>query len=269
MNKPLLLFFILIVTFGKAQSVLPKDSARVNMLFRNAMKCDLYGQARQSYLDTILTIDHRYAWAWQQKAMPMFKQRKYSVGLTWLDSAVAYQKNVEWLEYRAFIKCIFLKDYVGAILDFEKSAQKNPIGFVMDHSYDFYIGISYLMLNNFKEAEKYIDRSLREGEQRTGEGHFLEYFYQGIVRMEENRLDAAITSFQIAIKYYPCFSDAQFYLAKCLYQQHHTEDANELFKKGYACKKQGFTINEDNVIYELYPYQVREEEYRAKLKLTH
>jgi tetratricopeptide (TPR) repeat protein len=260
---------ICLVSLAKAQSVLPKDSAKVNGLFRKAVKCDLYSQERQGYLDTVLVIDHRIAWAWQQKAMPLFKQRKYSLAIPYLDSAVLYQKNTEWLEYRGFMRCIFIKDYQGAINDFEACRQRNRIGFVMDHSYDFYQGLSYLMLNRFFEAEKLIGRSLAEGENRTGSGHFLEYFYLGIARMELNKTDEAIAAFQLALKYYPCFSDAMYYLALCKKRKNELPEAVELYKKGYACKKQGYTINEDNVIYELYPYQVREEEYSAKLKSSH
>ncbi len=268
MKKTILIVLVALISNTYAQTVLPKDSARVNALFRKTFQCDLYSQERQLYLDTILSINHGYAWAWQQKAMPLFKQRKYSLAIPFLDSAVRYQKNVEWLEYRGFMRCIFIKDYQGAINDFEQCRPLNRVGFVMDHSYDFYEGLSFLMLNRFPEAEKLIARSIADGEKRSSEAHFLEYFYLGIVRMELNKTDEAIASLNLALKYYPCFSDAFFYLALCKQKKNDYTSAAELYKKGYACKKQGYTINEDNVIYEWYPYQVREEEYRAKLRLS-
>ena len=86
--------------------------------------------------------DSTIAYLWQQKAMPLFKARKYEAGMIFLDKAVLYDE-AEYLDYRAFIKCIFAKTYREAIIDFEKCKEKVGNSYVMDHTYDFHIALSY------------------------------------------------------------------------------------------------------------------------------
>ena len=62
----------------------------------------------QECLDNGLKKDSTVAYLWQQKAMPLFKMRKYEAGMVFLDKAVKYDET-RWLDYRAFIKCIFVK----------------------------------------------------------------------------------------------------------------------------------------------------------------
>ena len=40
----------------------------------------------------------------------------------------------KWLDYRAFIKCIFAKTYKEAIIDFEKCKVKIGNSYIMDHT---------------------------------------------------------------------------------------------------------------------------------------
>jgi len=253
----------------KGQSILPSDTTRVYDLFRKAFSSDLYSAKRQQYLDTILSIDHTYAWAWQQKAMPLFKQRKYSLAIPYVDSAVKYDTKHHWLEYRAYMYCIFVKDYTKAIEEFNVCEARNKGGIVMDHTYSFYKGLCYLMLNKFDEAEPFIHQSVVAGEQRVGEGHFLEYFYLGIAQLEQQKISLAISSFDKAIKYYPNFSDALYYKAYCLEKLFQFEAAKKLYTLALDARKKGYTINEDGAVYEQYPYQLREAEILAKLRSSH
>ena len=102
---------------------------------------------RQKCLDAGLAKDSTIAYLWQQKAMPLFKMRKYEAGMVFLDKAVKYDEK-RWLDYRAFIKCIFVKSYKDAIVDFEKCKTLSGNSYVMDHSYDFHIA-----LNTHKKAQ--------------------------------------------------------------------------------------------------------------------
>jgi tetratricopeptide (TPR) repeat protein len=247
---PLLLCWSLQLAAG------PKDTARINTLYRKAFASALHSSERQAYLDSVLLIDHTQTYAWQQKAMPLFKQKKYEAGMPFLDSAVKYDKSYRWLEYRAFMKCIFQRAYRAAISDFRLAEKKNPRGIVMDHSYDFYTGLSLLQLNRFDSAEHYVRKSIDEGVARVGEGHHLEQLYLGVIFMELKKLPEAIKWFDGALKAYPRFSDAKYYKALCLRMSGQPGDA-QLMKEAAADLKAGYTINEDNVLYEEYPYQVR------------
>ncbi len=244
-------------SFSQSSVLKGADSVKVLAFYKKAFSSDLFSQRRQSYLDSILMIRRDQAYAWQQKAMPLFKQKKYELGMTFLDSAVKYDNSYQWLEYRAFIKCIFQKSYRAALADLRASEKRNPGGIVMDHSYDFFSALCYLQLNRFDSAEFFLRRSVSEGVKRMGYAHHLEYLYVGIVQFEKGWYEAASRSFDDALMHYNRFSDAKYYKALCLKKLGRQQESLALLKEASADLKAGYTINEDNVIYEEWPYQLK------------
>lgn len=212
----------------------------------------------QNCLDEGLKKDSTVAQLWQQKAMPYFKCRKYEVGMAFLDKAVLYDKQ-EWLPYRGFMKCIFSKNYKEAIADFEECIKLYGNGYRMDHSYRFYIGLCYLQLNEYEKAEKiigdYVDDIYTNRQQLE---HPTAYFYQGIAKYELKKWDEAIAVFDKALKIYPEFSDVKYYKAICWLKQGKSKaEVVALIDSAKEDAAKGFTINEDNTVYETYPYQVK------------
>ncbi len=235
-----------------------RDSIIEKYLYQGAEKHRLYSQDYQRAIDKGIAIDSTIAYLWQQKAMPFFKQGKYEIGMAFVDKAVKYNPD-EWQEYRAFIKCIFAKTYRAAIIDFEDCKAKRGNSYVMDHSYNFYIAISHLQLNQFEQAEKTMDAEIDDQVAKKGEKwvHHLDWFYQGVIKMEMDKKDEAIQAFDKALAGYPRFADAQFYKALILSDLDQLEAAKTLFDEAVKNGTDGYTINEDNVAYERYPYQVR------------
>lgn len=211
----------------------------------------------QACLNAGLKKDSTVAYLWQQKAMPYFKARKYEIGMQYVDKAVKYNPE-RWQSYRAFLKCIFAKTYKEAILDFEDCQKLFGNGYVMDHTYGFYIGLSYLQLNEYSKAEhlfkEYIDDIFKN---RQGLEHPTALFYYGIAKYEQKKLNEAIVEFDKALKIYPNFSDAKYYKAVCLAKLGKVEEYKMLIKDAEQDGKSGYTINEDNTIYETYPYQIK------------
>ncbi len=210
----------------------------------------------QNCLNEGLKIDSTVAYLWQQKAMPYFKARKYEVGMKFIDKAVLYNSE-KWLDYRAFIKCIFAKTYKEAIKDFEKCIELYGNAYVMDHSYQFYIALSYLQLNEFKKAENILSIDIKNQENKWKEAHFLDLFYYGISKFEQGKFKEAIIQFDKALSQYKEFSDVNFYKANCLYKLGRYKEYEETYKKYKIDSEKGYTITEDNAIYESYPYQVK------------
>ena len=210
----------------------------------------------QNCIDEGLKKDSTVAYLWQQKAMPYFKCKKYQVGMPYLDKAVLYNKQ-EWLPYRGFMKCIFTKDYSEAIIDFEECIKLYGNGYRMDHTYSFYIGLCYLQLNEFEKAEKLFDDYVADiYKNRQQLEHPTAYFYQGIAKYELKKWDEAIAIFDKALKIYPEFSDAKYYKAICwLKQGKPREEVVALVGTAREDAAKGYSINEDNTIYETYPYQ--------------
>ncbi|SNR86783.1 tetratricopeptide repeat protein [Flavobacterium sp. ov086] len=212
----------------------------------------------QNCLNNGLKSDSTVAYLWQQKAMPYFKARKYDVGMQYLNKAVQYDA-LEWQPYRAFIKCIFAKTYRESIVDFEDCIKKFGNGYSMEHRYSFYIGLCYLQLNEYEKAEKifkeYNDDLFKN---RQGLEHPTALFYYGIAKYELKKWDEAIVLFDKALAIYPNFSDVIYYKAICLARLgSKEEDIKALLTSAREDAKLGYTINEDNTIYEIYPYQIR------------
>ena len=235
-----------------------QDSIKVIAYMDSISKAPLYSNRRQRYLDSALSIIPRAAELWQQKAMPLFKQKKYELGMDYLDNAVKYDRTNHYLEYRAFIKCIFQKSYKEAIVDFDLATKQNGNSVVMDHSYGFYKGLCYLQLNKLDSAQYFFIKDINEDKNRLGESwiHPLLYFYIGIVQYEKELYSQSIESFNNCLEKYSQFSDAQFYKALCLEQQGNTKQALELLIMAQENLRLGYTINEDNSVYEMYPYQI-------------
>lgn len=235
-----------------------QDSLIEVYLKNGARKHPLYSSEWQAEIDKGLAVDSTIAYMWQQKAMPLFKQGKYELGMEYIDKAVKYDRQ-RWQDYRAFIKCIFAKTYREAIKDFEDCKQRYGNSYVMDHSYDFHIALSYLQLNEFEKAEKIFKLDHEKQLAENGENwlHHLDLFYYGISKYELGKFDEAIELFDLALKKYPQFSDVQYYKAICLYKMGNIEEGKALMEVAKTNGKQGYTINEDNSIYERYPYQVR------------
>ena len=188
--------------------------------------------------------------------MPYYKAKKYAVGMPLVDKAVQYDEK-RWLDYRAFIKCIFAKTYKEAIVDFEDCIKKFGNQYVQDHTYYFYIGISYLQLNEFEKAETIFKNDIEDQTKRMGEAHFLDLFYYGISKYEQQKWEEAIVEFDKSLKQYPEFSDVEYYKAICLARLGKKEESSSLLAKAIKDAASGYTINEANAIYETYPYKVR------------
>ena len=265
-SQTLILLLILITHFGctkkqpekkeMKKKISTQDSIRLYKYLDKVREFPLFSMKRQLYIDSALAIVPKASQLWQQKAMPLFKQKKYEIGMPYLDSAVKYDKSKHWLEYRAFIKCIFQKSYRAAIKDFNLAQKQIGNSYVMDHSYEFYKGLCYLQLNQFDSAEYLMNKVINEELKARNEAHHLHWFYLGIVQYEKENFKEATKSFDSCLKQYPQFSDAQFYNAICYKEQNQMKEAIELLLIAKENLRKGYTINEDNAFYEAYPYQI-------------
>lgn len=236
-----------------------KQGEIINEHLKNgAWKYQVYSQEWQAEIDKGLEKDSTIAYLWQQKAMPLIKQGKYEVGIEYLNIAVKYDRR-KWQDYRAFTKCIFAKTYQGAIEDFEDYKERFGNGYVMDHTYDFYIGLSHLQLNQFENAESIFKEDFDRQINENGKDwlHHLDLFYYGISKYELKKYEEAIELFDLALEIYPQFSDAQVYKAVCLRKLGKPEEAKLYDELAEENGRNGHTINEANSIYERYPYQTR------------
>lgn len=87
--------------------------------------------------------------------------------------------------------------------------------------------------------------------------HPVDLFYHGISKFEQQKYQEAIEVFDLALAIHNKFSDVQYYKAKCLNYLGKIEEAEVLMEIAEFNGKRDYSFNEDNAIYERYPYQVR------------
>lgn len=266
MHKTFILFITILLCFKcqsqgettKEYKVL-QDEIIKEYVNNCAKKINYYTDMKeyQNCLDNGLKKDSTIAYLWQQKAMPYFKVKKYEIGMQYIDKAVQYDAE-SWQPYRAFIKCIFVKIYKEAIKDFEECIKKWGDNYRMDHTYSFYIGLSYLQLNEFKKAENYFKQTIEKQKAMFKEAHHLDLFYYAITKYEQENYDDAVKIFDEVLNQYPEFSDAIYYKALCFYKLNkRVDEYQNLISQAEEFAKRGYTIYEDNAVYEQYPYQVK------------
>ena len=236
---------------------LSKDSVMERYVYHGAFRFGRDSRERVMYLDSALMFLPHEAYLWQQKAMPLYKQMKYEAGEAFLDSAVKYD-TTQNLDYRAFMECIFSKRYRESLADFQLAKRMRPDAGVMDHEYNWYMGLCYLQLDKFDSAEQCFAACVKHDE-RLGKDwvHYMHTFYLGIVMYEEHRYADAIENFDRAIARYPHFSDAKYYKSLCIMKLHDTKAALPTMIEARDDFREGYTVNEDNAIYERYPYQLQ------------
>lgn len=236
----------------------PKNQdAIVDKYLRNgAYKFHMYSDDWQRQIDLGLREDSTIAYLWQQKAMPLYKQKRYQEGLPFLNQAVRYNRTA-YLPYRGFMKCIFSKDYAGAIEDFSACLKEFGNGYVMDHSYQFYSALSHLQLKEYDKAKRLLLNDTEHVQQTRGDTwvHHLDLLYLGIAQLELKEFQASIQTFERTLSLYPQFSEAHYYKALAEKAIANSSYATSL-ERAKQFFKQGYTINEDNAIYERYPYQL-------------
>lgn len=246
------LFFILFVSYSYSQN---KEKI-INDFFQCVGSYEIFSSEARACVDAGLKKDSTIAYLWQQKAMPLFKMRKYELGMPFIDNAVKHDKK-KYLDYRAFIKCIFEKTYKNAIVDFEKCIQKFGNQYIQDHTYSFYLGLCFLQLNEFEKAESVFKKDIKQQEIKFEEAHYLDLFYYGVSKYEQQKWHEAIVEFDKSLKQYPEFSDVQYYKSICLARLGKDNESALLLAKAKMDAISGYTINEDNIVYEMYPYKVR------------
>ncbi len=172
-----IIFFLLAIaysTHGQQKLALKNKSLSEEQIItkyleNGAWRFRYFAPEYQLYIDSAIALNPTIAYLYQQKSMPLYKQGKYSVGLQYLNKAVELAP-VKYIDYRAFMKCIFAKNYTEALDDFILSKKlKSENGYVMDHSYNFYIGLCYIQLNEYQKAFDYLNKSIRQVEATSGE----------------------------------------------------------------------------------------------------
>ena len=273
MVKSFLLFLSLIIVFqAKAQPVIDCYSKVVqdSLVHIYEKKASKYGFNHPNHphweetWDSLLTICPNVAEAYHEKAVPYIRNGDYAKAFEFEEKAVDLDPK-RWIAYYAFMNCIFSKNYEKALIEFNRADTLVPNASVMDHTYSFYRGISYLELNELDKAELEFLKDIRQ-QRRSNEHndiHFNSLLYLGIVYSEMKEFDKAEKYFRDCLQQYEQLPEANYYLAQTL-KIIGNREYSLYFEKAKQYFSAGFRINEPTEMYVNYPRQISEQELAAK-----
>jgi tetratricopeptide (TPR) repeat protein len=258
--RPLLTFFLLLFIASSVKAdttaVFSKDTVYARYMTRGAWQQPLFSKKRLDLTDSALKYLPKDAYLWQQRSMPLIKQMKYELSLQYMDSAVKYNPS-KYVGHRGFLKCIFQKDYKGALVDLLKSKAERPNANEMDHPWDFWIGLCHLQLSQYDKAEAAFQDCVDHDYQVSSSwGHHLHPFYLGIAQLERKKFVEAQANFDLTLQRHKIFADAKYYKALCLHASSQVVQAMDLLVQAQRDLAAGNTFNEDSSPYEKYPYQI-------------
>lgn len=255
----LLLISLPFVSFGQENMSEHKKDSLKNRYYTNGVaKYHSYSAKFQFYADTLLHFFPDNPEIWQQRAIPLFKSGKYEIGIKYLNKAVELDKK-EYIAYRGFINCIFLKQHSQSIQDFKEAIALKGEGYEIDHPFAFYIGLNYLQMNQLDSAKYYLERSM-EIERRSKSENFLSptnWFYLGIVAYEQEKWQDALSYFDKALHLYSSFPEVKYFKALILNKLEQKELAITLLEEAVADYHCDYLFPEYNAVYEHYPYEIR------------
>lgn len=283
MVKQLILFlsFLLSGFFSSCQQPLQKTStcdcsnprvrdSLVEKYLDNLVERVSYNTPQwQTICDRVIAICPNVAAAYQLKAIPFIKYGDYAKAFPLEDKAVELDPK-QFTSYRGFLKCIFTKDYEGAIIDFQSAEKLVPNGYEMDHTFFFYKGLCNLELTYYAEAEKNFKKDIfiQTGGDTTKTVHYNSLFYLGVLYYEMKNYALAKEYLVRCLAVYEQHPDANYYLAMVYKKMRNFN----LEKKYLTISKKAFEdkydLVEDNIIYANYPHQVTLYEVEQAMKAT-
>lgn len=247
------------VPTGDCGSKAYQDTLVARYLDRGAHRVSHLSPQWGQYCDSLIAACPNIAYAYQQKAMPLIKCGDYAKAFPLIDKAVALDAN-RYLAYRGFLKCIFSKDYAGAIADFQRVAKLKPNGREMDHTYAFFEGACELGLGHDKLAEKAFatDIAVQRGPDGQGQIHFNSLWYAGVAAARLRQYGQAQAYLQQCLKAYPQHPEANYNLALIYQAQGQPALARQHLEAAQRALIGGYRLNEDNIFYANYPEQITE-----------
>ena len=255
------------VLAGDCSSKAYQDSLVARYLDRGANRISYLSPQWAQYCDSVIAACPNIAYAYQQKAMPLIKCGDYAQTFPLINKAVELDAN-RWLAYRGFLKCMFTKDYTGALADFQRVAKLKPNGREMDHTYSFFEGACELELGHYKLAEKAFayDMALQRGSDGQGQIHFNTLWYAGVVAVRLKQPTQAQAYLQQCLKAYPQHPEANYCLALIYQAQGQPALARQHLEAAQRALIGGYRLNEDNIFYANYPEQITEFEVTQAMK---
>ncbi len=165
-----------------------------------------------------------------ERSVPFNKRGDYATGFHFLNKAVDLEPK-KHLGYRGYIKLRLLRDYEGALSDFERldSLTPNVVDAPWGEDIDFLRGESYYGLKRFNKALDCFSRSITN--QGADWADVQTFVYQGLCYFEMSQFQNAKKAFESSLLQYEDIPEAYFGLGKTYLQIGDTTNAIKFLNK--------------------------------------
>ena len=165
-----------------------------------------------------------YSEAFFERSVPFNKRGDYHTGFYYLDKAVTLEP-LKHLGYRGYMKLRFLRDYEGALEDFDRldNLTPNVVDAPWGENIDFLRGECHYGLGNYGKALEHFNLSVEN--QGADWADIQTIVYLGLCNHELANYEDAKASFEMAISLYDKTPEAHFGLAKTLLEFGDTANA--------------------------------------------
>jgi len=185
-------------------------------------------------LDEIIALDPNHCDALRELSVAYLKRGMPYNWKPQFDKAVVCNPKI-WQPWRGYLYLWFYRDYKKAIADFNASDTLTPnfIDAPQGHSVDYWRGIAYLGLNDYKNSIYFFDKYINKEIEDSGEDwvELTAFLYRGIAYYENNNLEEALKNFDKQIHYAKQTADGKYYKALILHQQDKNEKALEVLNE--------------------------------------
>ncbi len=156
--------------------------------------------------------------------------------------------SVTRIPWRGYLYLWFYRDYKKAIADFDASDTLTPnyIDAPQGHSVDYWRGIAYLGLKDYKNSIAYFDKYINKEIEDSGEDwvEVTAFLYRGIAYYETGKYENAIINFDKQLQYSRELSaDAKYYKALINKKQNKIEEAKNLINSSIEDFNNGYYNN--------------------------
>lgn len=161
-----------------------------------------------------------------EQSVPYNKRGDHERGFELLDKAVEYNPRV-YLGYRGYMKLRFIRDFEGAIKDFNKLDKLTPnvIDTPWGEDIDFLRGEAYYGLGNYEKAIVHFNQSIENQGEDWAE--IQSYVYLGNSELQLENFEKAINSYKRGLMQSKFVCEAHFGLAKAYKEIGEIEKAKE------------------------------------------
>lgn len=196
--------------------------------------------ASQEQFDKAIALCPALDYAYMEKSVPYLKRGDFITWKSLIDKAVELNP-LGHLGYRGWCRFQFLRDYKGAIADFETLATLNEFNIGYSQNGDYHLNIAkalcYKAIGEKKKAIDIIERHLANKDYSPLP---YDYLHLGVLKLEIADTVSAITNLKKSIELNDYFAEPHYFLgmiykgrnSKMEYREY-MEKAKTYYLKGY------------------------------------